>query len=153
MSADEIIARCTRDGHVSWQHVAAQLGRSVDSVRAQFDQTYMRAHIWAPERGARPEMEPDPADVFDIEDTSSPHPKGPGLKVLILGVLANGAESAELIAIRLQRPVNSIRARLDRLQGDFLVCHDGCYPRTWSLTAKGLRIHVTGCEVRVKARA
>lgn len=143
MTADETIARCTRNGYTAWQQVANQLGRSVDSVRAQHDPTYMRAHIWAPTRQPDPEMLPDENDL------SSPHPKAPGLKVEILALLREGPWSAETLAMRLNRPVNSIRARLDRLMDEFLVCHDGRYPRSWVLANPNT--HVTGCEIQGKA--
>lgn len=150
----DIIAACTRNGATSWQNVARQLGRSVDSVRAQYDAGYERAYVWAPTREAAPE--PAPEDLIEPADAdipmNSPHAKGPSLRILILQRLQHGAQSADTVANFLHRPVNSVRARLDRLLDDFLVCHDGRYPRTWSLTAKGLRIAVTGCEVRAKER-
>lgn len=139
-----ILARCTRDGATAWQQVAKQLGRSVDSVRAELDPGYLKVRPWP---HPCEEVEPEPVDE---NDTRSLAPKGPGMKLEILRQLQNGPSSAETLANRLRRPVNSIRARLDRLQGGFLVCHDNRYPRTWSLTAKGLRTAVTGCEIRAK---
>lgn len=144
-----VIERCTRDGVTSWQQVAKQLGRSVDSVRAQFDPRYLRAHVWAPTR----EPDPDLAPPIDENDTRSLAPKGPGLKVQILQYLQHGPECVEIIAIRLARPVNSIRARLDRLLEIGAVSHDGRYPRTWRVTPSGLRMSVTGCEVEGSADA
>lgn len=41
--AETVIARCTRNGHISWAQVAKQLGRSVESVRQEFDRAYRRA--------------------------------------------------------------------------------------------------------------
>lgn len=41
-SPEAVIARCTRDGRVLWQHVANQLGTSVDAVRGRYDATYRR---------------------------------------------------------------------------------------------------------------
>jgi hypothetical protein len=145
----EIIARCTRDGVVSWQHVARQLGRSVDSVRAQFDSGYGRAWVAMPSRDLEDEEPPPDSEV----PVTSPYTKGPGLKLEILRDLQHGPRSVETIANQLVRPVNSIRARLDRLLEIGAVSHDGRYPRTWSLTATGLRISVTGCEDRAKERA
>lgn len=152
--AEQIIARCTRDGHTAWSAVARQLGRSVDSVRAQFDPGYERAYAWAPSRAPVPPAAPEDLvePAVDENDMSSPHVKGPGLKAEILALLSHRSLSAETMAGMLQRPVNSIRARLDRLQDAFMVCHDGAYPRTWAITQAG-RKHVTGCEVRAKERA
>lgn len=127
MNTHDVISRCTRNGHTAWQQVACQLGCSVDSVRAQFDPTYMRAHIWAPSREPQPEMIPDENDL------SSPYPKPPGLKVEILKLLNRNRMSAEELSLALLSPVNSIRARLDRLHDAGQVYHDGAYPRTWGI--------------------
>lgn len=127
-----IIARNTRNGHTAWQHVAAQLGRSVDSVRAQFDPSYMRAHIWAPSREPQPEMIPDE------NDTHAPHPKGAGLKCQIIAYLNRRPATAETIAAWLAKTPESIRVRLNALKADKLVEHDGFrLPYVWSLTAAG----------------
>jgi hypothetical protein len=148
MSPDEIVRRCTRDGVTSWQSVAKQLGLSVDAARSRYDPAYLRARPWP-----HPcEEVPHPDAPIDENDVHSLAPKGPGLKALILRHLQTGPASVETLANRLQRPVNSIRARLDRLLDEFLVCHDDCYPRSWSLTAKGLRMAVTGCEVQARKR-
>lgn len=143
-----VIERCTRNGVTAWQAAAKQLGCSVDYLRAKFDVTYARAYCWAPSREPDPELEPP----VDENDTSSPHVKGPGLKLLILCTLQNGPLSAETLACVLVRTVNSIRARLDRLHDVECVVHDGRYPRTWKLTAKGLRCAVTRCEISAKER-
>lgn len=37
-----VVRRCTRNGVTLWQHVAKQLGRSVDSVRQEYDPEYRR---------------------------------------------------------------------------------------------------------------
>lgn len=150
MSPEEIIRRCTREGVTAWQSVAKQLGLSVDAARSRYDPSYLRARPWPhPCESVSPDGEPEPIDETDM---SSPHPKGPGLKVLILRQLQNGPASVETLAVRLSRKTTSIRARLDRLLDDFLVCHDDCYPRSWSLTAKGLRIAVTGCDFQARER-
>jgi hypothetical protein len=149
-----IIARCTRNGVTAWQAVAAQLGRPVDSVRAQFDAGYERAYCWAPSRESVPEADV----VIDFDDMSSPFAKGPGLKILILRTLQTGPACIETIATRLCRTTDSIRARLNSLKVDGLVIHDGRggphgegrSQRTWSLTAPGLRVAVTGFAERVK---
>ena len=39
-----IIQKNTRDGRVLWSHVAAQLGVSEPTARAQFDMTYQRPY-------------------------------------------------------------------------------------------------------------
>ncbi|WP_091738914.1 hypothetical protein [Phenylobacterium immobile] len=41
-SPEAVIARCTRDGRVLWQHVAQQLGGSIDTVRSRYDASYRR---------------------------------------------------------------------------------------------------------------
>lgn len=147
MNAEIIIARCTRNGVTAWQAVALQLGVSVDKARCDHDPSYLKVRPWP---HACEAVTPEPE--VDIEDMSSPYVKGPGLKALILTALQHGPMSAETLASTLIRPVNSIRARLDRLTDDFLVCNDGRFPRSWSLTAKGLRVAVTGCEIRPKER-
>lgn len=138
----DLIARNTRNGHTAWQNVARQLGRSVDSVRAQFDPTYARAHIWAPSREPQPEMIPDENDLH------SPHPKGPGLKCEIAAALATSSACAETIAARLARPINSIRARLAEMQASGIVRCDGHRPGTWSLIPD-----VTACAIGGKEAA
>lgn len=46
---ETVIARCTRNGHISWAQVAKQLGRPVESVRQEFDPTYRRQPEGAPQ--------------------------------------------------------------------------------------------------------
>lgn len=41
-SPEAVIARCTRDGRVLWQHVANQLGTSIDAVRNRYDASYRK---------------------------------------------------------------------------------------------------------------
>lgn len=147
MSDKDIIATCTRAGVTAWQSAARMLGRSVDSVRSQYDPTYLRSHIWAPTRSPEPAMA-----IPDEDDTSSPYPKGPGLKCEILTALANHTLGADTLASKLNRPVDSIRARLAQLQALFLVCHDGRFPRTWSLTEAG-RKEMTRCEIEARTAA
>lgn len=144
----DVIARCTRAGVTSWSNVARQLGRSVDSVRSEFDAEYLRVRPWP---HVCEVIAPEPE--VDVNDTRSLRPKGPGLKLLILATLQNGPLSAETISCVLVRTVNSIRARLDRLHDAECVVHDGRYPRTWKLTAKGLRVAVTRCEISAKESA
>lgn len=148
MTDRDVINRCTRDGHTSWQSVSRQLGRSVDSVRAQYDPTYLRSHLWAPTRSPEPAM----AMPEDEDDTSSPYPKAPGLKCEILTSLGRHTLGADTLASKLNRPVDSIRARLAQLQALFLVCHDGRFPRTWSLTEAG-RQEMTRCEIEARTAA
>lgn len=130
MNIEIIIQRCTRDGHVAWAQVARQLGRSVDSVRAQHDPSYMRAHIWAPSREPQPEM----VEEVDENDMTSPYPKGIGMKAKILALLERQMMSVETLASFLQSPPNSVRARLDRLLEAGRVYHDSAFPRSWGLT-------------------
>lgn len=137
-----VVDRCTRGGATSWQQVAKQLGRSVDSVRAQFDPTYLRAHVWAPTRGPEPDMatptvEPDPEALPDAEAYRSPHSAGPGLKALILTALDRCPASAETIATRISRTPESVRVRLSCLKADGLVVHDERPPYTWVITDAG----------------
>lgn len=138
--AQTVIARCTTNGHTRWQHVAAQLGRCIDSVRAEHDPTYLRAYIWAPSREARPEMDvPE-----DIDSTRSPHAKGAGVRIELLALLARRTLPAETLARLSGIPANSARARLSDMATDGLVSHDGNAPgstyhsiRTWAITEKG----------------
>lgn len=138
MTPDEIIAANTRAGHTSWQNVARQLGRSVDSVRAQYDHGYERAYVWAPSRSpmaqAEPEdlIEPDDADI----PTSSPYVRGPGLKFEILCLLQVRQASVEELAGRLAKTTLSIRKRLNDLKADGAVFCDNGIPRTWGLIEK-----------------
>lgn len=133
----EIIERNTRNGHTAWQHVACQLGRSVDSVRAQFDPTYMRAHIHVPSREHQPEMIPDENDL------RSPHPKT-NLKCEIMKLLKRRSATAETLATMLGKTSESIRTRLTALKSDKLVEHDGFrLPYVWNLTDAG-RLKLTG---------
>lgn len=125
-----IIERCTRDGHTCWQHVAGQMGRSVDSVRAQFDQTYMRAHIWAPSREPQPEMEPNLADL------SSPHIKQ-RVRDRILIILGACTASAQTIAAMTNATLGSAKANLSYMKRDGLVASTHRQPYTWSLTVEG----------------
>lgn len=62
-----VITRCTGPGGVRWQHVAQQLGRSVDSVRCEFDPTYRQderppsiAAVVQPDEGEKPPRRPAP---------------------------------------------------------------------------------------------
>ena len=151
-----IVARCTRNGVTSWQAVAKQLGRSVDSVRAQFDRQYARAHVWAPSREPDPALEPP----VDENDLSSPYPKGPGLKSMILRSLhTNGPTCVGDIATRLGRTTNSIRMRLSDMREAGLVENDskgrpnGVYEWTWSLTIAGHVAAVTACAQKEREGA
>lgn len=133
-----IIARCTRNGITSWQAVAKQMGLSVDAVRSRYDAAYLKVRPW-----------PHPCEAV-------PHPdgaKGPGLKALILNQLGKHAMSVEDLAYRLQRPVNSIRARLAQMRQCGLVesdsggRHNGkANAWTWWITTKGR--DVTRCAIQ-----
>jgi hypothetical protein len=46
MTEAEVVMRCTRDGRVLWQHVAAQTGRSIPSLRQEFEGT-VNLHLQA----------------------------------------------------------------------------------------------------------
>lgn len=130
MSAEAIIARCTRNGITSWQNVAAQMGRSVDGVRSDYDPMYLKIRPWPhPCEEVEPEAEPT--------DLSSPYAKPEPLKDRILKLLTVQSMSAEILSHALNSPRNSIRARLDRMLDAGLVQHDGRYPRTWSLAGQG----------------
>lgn len=135
MSVDAlaVIARCTRGGHIQWHQVAKQLGQSVDTVRVQHDPSYLNARPWPHKcEAVTPGGEPDMIEL-EPTDLSSPHEKPEPLKDRILKLLHVQSMSAEILGSALSSPRNSIRARLDRLLDAGLVCHDGRYPRTWSL--------------------
>lgn len=132
--AQTVILRCTTNGHTRWQHVAAQLGRCIDSVRAEHDPTYLRSHIWAPSREARPEMiEPE----HDIDDMRSPRPKERGLRFDILARLSFASASAETIAAAVEHSADSVRPRLTQLKQEGMISHTARLPYTWSLTDEG----------------
>lgn len=49
MSPDKIIIRrCTRDGRILWHHVAAQMGVSEATARAQHDSAYLKSYAPTP---------------------------------------------------------------------------------------------------------
>lgn len=125
------VRRCTLDGVTRWSHVAQQLGRSVDSVRAEFDPSYPRYHIWAPSREPDPEMAPPDNEI----ETSSPYIKGPDMRAKIMTCLARGAASAETIAIFIGHGLGSVKARLSEMATEGKVEHTARQPYTWSLKA------------------
>jgi hypothetical protein len=133
MSAQDIIDRCTRNGVTAWANVAKQLGRSVDSVRAQHDQSYMRAHIWAPSREHQPEMEAPE----DPDDTRSPHVKPVPLKVRVLAVLGKHSLSAETLAAATGTTLGCAKWQLSVMKREGSVQHTTRLPYTWSLTDAG----------------
>lgn len=133
MNVEIIIARCTRDGHVAWSQVARQLGRSVDSVRAQHDPSYLRAYVWAPSREADPDLEPP----VDENDTSSPHVRQAPIRDRILHLLAVQTASAQTLALALNTTVGCAKVNLSRLAQSGMVRHDRSYPYTWELTIIG----------------
>lgn len=137
MSADEVIRRCTRDGVTSWAQVAKQLGRSVDSVRAQFDVTYLRAYVWAPSREADPDLAPP-----DEDDTRSPHVRPVRLKVRILAILGKHTLSAATIAAALGTTLGCAKSQLSVMKREGLIKHTKGYPYTWSLTQIGAEMLV-----------
>lgn len=151
----DIIAANTRGGHTSWQNVARQLGRSVDSVRAQFDPGYERAHVWAPSRDPIPQPRPEDVVIpFDENDTSSPYVRGPGLKAEILCLLSRHAGlSVDDIASHLQRPVLSVRKRLNVLREEGRVTCSGRHPsgspKTWRRAVAAVTRHGLGDKERV----
>lgn len=63
----QTIVRCTRDGRVLWQHVAAQLGVSEATARAQYDGAYRRPYVaLVPvERAPKRKAAPKPGSVRD----------------------------------------------------------------------------------------
>lgn len=128
-----IIARNTRNGHVAWQNVARQLGRSEDAIRSQYDPTYMR-------RNDRPWPHPCEAVEFEPTDVSSPYAKTPGLKTKILTVLHRHTASAESIAYAIGGHARSIRSRLGALHASGLVQRSCRLPYTWSLTEAGRKV-------------
>lgn len=137
----DVIARCTRAGVTSWSNVARQLGRSVDSVRSEFDPEYLRVRMWP---HVCEVVEPEPE--VDENDTRSPYPKSVGMRARILALLERQMMSVEALSGFLQSPVNSVRARLDRMLDAQLVFHDGCYPRSWGLLEVGGQRRIYGAS-------
>lgn len=88
-----IITRCTGPGGVRWQHVAQQTGRSVHSVRAEFDPTYLRDERPVVEAGELADRcAPAPPRLNSYE----PSP----FRALALKALLNGPlDTAELAVI------------------------------------------------------
>lgn len=143
MTAEAIIARCTRNGVTSWQHVAAQLGCSVDQARSRYDRQYLPVRPWPhPCEEIKPEAELEP---IDENDTHSLAPKGPGMLVEIVQLLGRiGPMTVAELSARLHSPTNSVRMRLSKLRGEGLVENDnfaarsnGVYEWTWRLTRDG----------------
>lgn len=142
MTDQDIITRNTRNGYTSWQNVARQLGRSIDSVRAQYDHSYMRAHIWAPTREPEPEMEEPPC----ARDTSSPYIRGPILRVRIISTLSRHTASAQTLASMVGTTIGCARVQLSALKSEGIVQHTARMPYTWSLTDKGKAEATTGAS-------
>jgi hypothetical protein len=135
----------------SWQNIANMLGRSVDSVRAQHDQTYLRAYIAVPTRAPEPDMALAD-ELSDAESHRSPFPKGPNLQAIILIILDRNTASVETIAALIGTSVESTRSRLSALRLHGLIDHDGRHPRTWSITDDG-RANVTRRETSAMVAA
>lgn len=133
--ARDLIARCTRNGVISWQQVAKQLGCSVD--RAQ------RMYATTPRQ--------DPQQLAELltnaEAYKSPHPKGDGLKAAILGLLErHGQLSVADIAARTRSTPATVRGMLRDLTHAGLVENDQArmkFERSWKLTATGRTIAKT----------
>lgn len=145
--SQEIVTRCTRNGVTAWQHVAAQLGCSVDQARARHDPKYLPVRPWPhPCEEVAPQAAEAKPETVDENDTSSPHVKGPGHRALIVSLLArNGPMTVADLAARLESPRNSVRMRLSQLRADGLVENDnfrarnnGVYEWTWRLTREGV---------------
>lgn len=135
MTDRDVINRCTRDGHTSWQSVSRQLGRSVDSVRGQYDPTYLRSHLWAPTRSPEPAM----AMPENEDDTSSPYAKTDPLPIRIIAVLKRGGQSAATIASLTGTTLNSAQVRLTAMKHEGIVKHSERIPYTWTLAEIGQR--------------
>lgn len=149
MTAEAIIAACTRNGVTSWQNVARQLGRSVDSVRCAYDPQYLHIRPWPhvcevvphPDESMEDPLEPNDADI----PTNSPYDKGPGMKAQILCLLTrHGPMSVEALSGLLNRTKLSVRKRLNDMRAELLVCNDsggqhnsGTFGWTWSITKTG----------------
>lgn len=155
-SAHDIIARCTRDGVTAWQHVAAQLGCSMDAARRGYDPNYMNARPW-PVLCVEITQE---GEIIDENDTHSLAPKGPGMRMDIACLLKrHGSLPVEAIAGRLNRPRNSVRMRLSQMHAKGWVENDsrgranGVIEWTWRLTDKGMALAVTGCAEDLRRTA
>lgn len=120
------IARNTRNGRVLWQHVAAQLGCSVATARAQYDVAYCRPYAVATPAPPKPPAKPPRRRVNK--------PKPDGLSANIFAALADGPLSSKEIAEKSGRPYGSVRVRLSTLKELGLVDFVNC---EWALPAEG----------------
>jgi hypothetical protein len=119
--AHQIIHRCTRDGRVLWQHVALQMGMSLDSVRSQFDPTHRRT---APQAAA-----PRPAPIRRPAHTVTYGPLGDK----IIDALRHGPLAGADVVERTGGLQNSVYTRLGQLAKAGRVNHNDSYPRIWRL--------------------
>jgi hypothetical protein len=121
----ELIARHTRNGVTAWQAVARMLGRSVDSVRSQYDPSYLKIRPW-----------PHPCEevvVIDFDDMRSPHVRPPPLRVRILALLAKQSASAQTIAAMTCSSLETTKMTLSRMKRDGMIQHTDRMPYTWSV--------------------
>lgn len=121
--AHAIISRCTRDGRVLWQHVAQQMGISLDSVRSQFDPTHRRGEVQAVS------ITPRPAPVRRPAHTATFGPLGDK----IIEILRHGPLAGADIVERTGGLQNSVYTRLGQLVSAGRIEHNDGFPRIWRL--------------------
>lgn len=107
------IARCTRDGHVLWPHVARQLGLSEPTARARFDPTYLKPYVAVCIRESAPPVEPLRCGA----------PQTPGLVQRIITAIGEGPTVLSVIVERVGAPRSTIVTRLTDMKAKGLVTH------------------------------
>lgn len=121
-----VISRCTRNGRILWQHVAAQMGVSEATARSQHDGAYRRPYAVA--------APPPPPPPVTRPSRTARKQKPDGLSANIFAALADGPLSSKAIAEKSGRPYGSVRVRLSTLKELGLVHFVNC---EWALPAEG----------------
>lgn len=153
----EIISRCTRNGVTSWQHVAMQLGCSIDAVRRGYDPNYLSIRPW-PTPAVEVPTPPEQEDI-DENDAHSLASKGPGMAIEILSLLNRlGPMTVESLSNWLDRPKSSVRKRLCRMKERHWTDNDsagrsnGASEWTWHILPKGRVILASGTAESIRDR-
>jgi predicted ArsR family transcriptional regulator len=111
----KIIRRCTRDGRILWQHVAAQMGLAEPTVRQRYDPTWRQPETFV--RQPMPTRAPQDRPRRKLRDEPcSPHPNDRHLTRDILLVMSDQPLSPAQIAEKAERSPKSVRTRLTRLK-------------------------------------
>ena len=128
-----IIARCTRCGKIMWQHVANQMGRSVESVRQQFDQTYGAKMVCEAIETDNPLADDS---IIDFDRISVARVKPLPLREKFLIILAKHTASAATLATITNTTLGTAKWQLSTMKADGLVTHTARQPYTWSIAVR-----------------